>query len=39
MNGDKFAFADGEVNAAQYPSLPRPGFITAFDILELDHDG
>ena len=36
-DGDELAFLDGEINAAQYPGLSRSGFVTAFDVFELDH--
>src|SRR5471032_2148228 len=36
-NGDELTFTDVEVDAAQHPGLAGGGFITAFDIFQLDH--
>ena len=36
-HGDKFAFTDGEADAAQHPGFSVPGFVTAFYILHFDH--
>src|ERR1051326_6286526 len=36
-NSDEFAFANFEVNAAQDPGLPGGSFVTAFQILQLNH--
>ena len=36
-HGDKFAFADGEPDAAQHPRLRVSGLVTAFYIFKFDH--
>ncbi len=36
-NGDEFAFANFQVDAAQDPGLSGGGFVAAFDAFELDH--
>ena len=36
-DGDEFAFANFEIDAAQNPGLAGGSFVTAFDILQLNH--
>src|SRR5208337_4363462 len=33
----ELALSDGEVDAAQHPSLPRSCLVTTLDVFELDH--
>ena len=36
-HGDELAFANVEIDAAQNPGLSGAGFVTAFDVFQLDH--
>ena len=37
-DGEEFAFADGEADAAQHPFLGVAVLVTSFNVLEFDHD-
>src|SRR3569833_1005840 len=36
-DGNKFALANGEIDAAQHPGFGVSGLVTAFDILKVNH--
>ena len=37
-DGDKFALANGEPDAAQHPGFGVAGLVTAFNVFQFDHD-